>query len=132
MMKLLFMMFLFFLPVTTCKAAENQDLEPKKMRVTCYVAYNENPITRDGTVPYEGICAGRYEDLGKVAIVYSIGDDGNIGDIIGIFEIRDTGGHKGLKNGTRIDIYRDSLSRCREWIKTYGDYCYVQILPGYG
>lgn len=44
---------------------------------------------------------------------------------IGYFEAKDTGGHKDLKNGTRIDVYRDSEKSYRKWVKDYGDYVYI-------
>lgn len=111
---------------------EREYVEPQLIRATCYVAYGDNPRTADGSVPREGIIAGRKEDLGKTAILYRVNEDGTIGDLIGFFEFKDTGGHKGLKNGTRIDVYRDSLSRCYEWIDEYGDYVYMQILDAVG
>lgn len=95
------------------------------MRTTCYLPTG-NPCA-DGTMPYEGVCAYRREDIGKVAIVYSE-------DMVflGIFEIRDCGGHPGLKNGTRLDIYRDDMDSVREWVKSYGDYTLVKIVDAKG
>lgn len=106
-------------------SAEPVYKEPVKMRVTCYLPTGNK--TADGTVPYEGICAARREDLGKVAVVYDLEMN-----LIGFFEVRDTGGAASLKNGTSIDIFRDNMGRAREWIAAYGDYCYVQMIQADG
>lgn len=97
----------------------------RRMRVTCYLPTGNR--TADGTVPYEGIVAGRREDLGKVAIIYSENME-----FIGYFEIRDTGGAKWLKNGTALDVFRDDMDGVREWVKAYGDYCLVKIVEADG
>ena len=103
-------------------SAEPQVYEVRKMRVTCY-APTGNP-TASGVMPFEGGCAGRRDWIGGVAIVYDL--DMNY---ICTLQINDTGGHKRIKNGSSIDVYRDSLERCYEWVRQYGDYLYVQIVP---
>lgn len=90
------------------------------MRVTCYTWTGNK--TASGVYPEESMCAARYEDIGKTAYVYDI--DYNF---IGAFEITDCGGAYSLQNGTSIDIYRDTLERCYEWVGEYGDYLYVKI-----
>ena len=110
---------------TMTAGADAVFIEPVKMRVTCYVPTGNK--TADGTVPYEGICAARRCDLGKVAVVYDMEMN-----LIGYFECRDTGGHERLKNGTSIDIFRDNMDRAKEWIATYGDHCFVQLIEADG
>lgn len=90
----------------------------KKVRCTCYLPTGNK--TADGTVPYEGICASNRDHLGDVAVLYSVD-----GEFIGFFECRDIGGHSKLRNGTAIDIYRDSMDRAWEWVGEWGDYVYV-------
>ena len=90
------------------------------MRVTCYTWTGNK--TASGVYPEESMCAARYEDIGKTAYVYDL--DYNF---IGAFEITDCGGAYSLQNGTSIDIYRDTLERCYEWVGEYGDYLYVKI-----
>jgi hypothetical protein len=90
------------------------------MRVTCYTWTGNK--TASGVYPEESMCAARYEDIGKTAYVYDL--DYNF---IGEFEITDCGGAYSLQNGTSIDIYRDTLERCYEWVGEYGDYLYVKI-----
>lgn len=95
----------------------------QKVRCTCYLPTGNR--TADGTVPYEGICASNRDHLGDVAVLYSVD-----GKFIGFFECRDVGGHRKLRNGTAVDIYRDSMDRAWEWVGTWGDYVYVYWIEG--
>ena len=95
------------------------------MRCTCYTPTGNK--TADGTWPYVGICASNREHLGQVAVVYTMDGRG-----IGYFECRDTGSHEDLKNGTRIDIFRETEQGVREWQQTVGDYVIVQWVSGNG
>lgn len=97
--------------------------ELQKVRCTCYLPTGNK--TADGTVPYEGICASNRDHLGDVAVLYSVD-----GEFIGFFECRDVGGHRKLRNGTAIDIYRDSMDRAYEWIGEWGDYVYIYWIEG--
>ncbi len=96
-----------------------QDMEMQKVRCTCYLPTGNR--TYDGTVPYEGIIASNKEHLGDMCMIFDM--DGNF---IALMEARDCGGHKMLRNGTAIDVFRDNLDRAKEWVRTYGDY--VQIV----
>lgn len=95
----------------------------QKVRCTCYLPTGNK--TADGTVPYEGIIASNREHLGDVALLYSLD-----GEFIGFFECRDIGGHQKLRNGTAIDIYRDSMDRAWEWVGEWGDYVYIYWIEG--
>jgi len=123
---------MFSLPVNADKTDVLE--KPTLMRVTCYT-WTGNP-TASGCYPYEGIVAGKREWLGCVAIIYDV--DMNY---IGTFEFRDTGAGMdtdgdgigdSIRNGTSIDVYRDTLAGCYDWIGEYGDYCYVQIIETEG
>ena len=100
--------------------------EPQLMRCTVYTA-PEGAITADGSKVREGIVAGKREWLGYTCIIY----DKNL-RLIGLYEVKDTGGTEELKNGTVIDVFRNDLDACKDWVNTYGDYCYIQILKGKG
>ncbi|MBO7713931.1 MAG: hypothetical protein J6S85_10205 [Methanobrevibacter sp.] len=52
--------------------------------------------------------------------------------IVGFYECRDTGSHEELKNGTRIDIFRETEEGVREWQQTVGDWVIVQWVSGNG
>lgn len=93
-----------------------EDLQ--KVRCTCYLPTGNK--TADGTVPYEGIIASNRDHLGDVAVLYSVD-----GEFIGFFECRDIGGHRKLRNGTAIDVYRDNMDRAWEWVGEWGDYVYI-------
>ena len=112
---------------------------PYKIRCTTYYA-NEGDITTDGSKVHEGIVAGKKEWLGKTAVLYEITEEGSIGNVIGVYEFRDTGygiDVPGSKYGTiqlgkSIDVYRNNLPRCHDWVNTYGDYVYIQIIEAEG
>lgn len=95
----------------------------QKVRCTCYLPTGNK--TADGTVPYEGICASNKDHLGDIAVLYS-----TEGEFIGFFECRDVGGHRKLRNGTAIDIFRDDMDRAWKWVGEWGDYVYVYWIEG--
>lgn len=119
--------------MNTCVKADFST--PTKIRCTCYTA-TEGSITASGEHVREGIVAGKRSWLGKVAILYDL--DMNI---IGYFEFKDTGAGidtdgdgKGdsIKNGKSIDVYRDTLDECYDWIRTYGDFVLMMIVDAEG
>jgi len=90
-----------------------------KVRCTCYIPTG-NP-TASGIYPHEGIIATNRQHLGESAMLFTLD-----GEFIGYFDSMDTGGHEGLKNGTRIDVYRDTLDRAYDWVEEYGDYVLIE------
>ena len=92
---------------------EEQDPELIEMNLTAYCA---GEVTASGTKVKEGVAAVSRDNMGKIAIVYSKGEDGLPDKIIGIFDCLDTGG-AGVKTGHTIDIYRTDLKRCKELMK---------------
>jgi hypothetical protein len=44
-------------------------------------------------------------------------------------ECRDVGGHKMLREGTAIDIYRDSMKRALQLREEYGLYVWIEWIP---
>ena len=131
-MKKIKLVALFILLLVVCEATikakeyDNKYGEPMKIRCTCYTA-SEGSITADGWKVREGIISGKKEWLGYTAILYDM--DMNL---IGIFEFKDTGGHHTLVNGTSVDVFRYTLDDCFDWIETYGDYVYIQIVKAEG
>lgn len=118
-----------------CAAA---DSELREIRCTCYV---EPGVTKSGHYTHEGVIAGRKEDLGKVAALYAVAEDGSIGEFIGYFDFYDTGAGidtdgdgKGdsIKKGKSVDVFREDMKAAKKWIKTYGDYVYMQIIDAEG
>ena len=78
--------------------------ELNKSWLTCYLPTG-NP-TASGVMPRRGIMAGKREWLGKTALIYERDGD-KVGDLIGIYEIFDTGTGKdgAIKEGRAVDIF---------------------------
>ena len=124
--KKLMPIMLIFVLSTTCYASSSRIPDNcELLRCTCYLPTGNK--TADGCIPYEGICASNREHLGQVAIVWT-----QDMEFVGYFECRDTGSHEGLKNGTRIDIYRDTKEGVKKWQKEVGDWCIIQWVKGEG
>ena len=121
---------------TTPMIAKAQDL--KQIRCTCYI---EPGVTKSGHYTHEGVIAGRKEDLGKVAALYAVAEDGSVGEFIGYFDFYDTGAGidtdgdgrgDSIKKGKSVDVFRETMTDAKKWIKTYGDYVYIQYIEAEG
>ena len=113
-------------PVSLNKARPTPQTAPEDaqvIRVTCYLPTGNR--TADGTIPYEGICAGAPWLIGMDALLYDI----NTGELYGRFEIRDTGGHWMLQNGTALDLFKTSYDRALAHVAEHGDWALVQYIP---
>jgi len=113
--------------------------ELKKVNMTCYTHTGNK--TASGVMPYVGGCAFQSKYIGCKVVVYE-NNDGAPGNMIGIFDINDTGYGAPTKNinektgepygtiqmGWSIDIFQDSLEDCRAFIKAHGDKCYIRII----
>lgn len=95
------------------------------LRVTCYLPTGYK--TASGQPTHLGGCAGRREDIGKIAAVYTIDKE-----FVGYFEINDCGSNPMLQNGYAIDIFRDNRDQAWDWVDTYGEYMYVDIIESEG
>ena len=127
---LLVLLMLFLILLYSLPAEASEKYPVRKMRVTCYT-YPPGSITASGCEVREGIVAAKKEWMDALVVLYDT--DMNL---IGYYEVKDTGfgidqdgdGIGSIEEGTSIDVFRDSLERCYEWIERYGDYCYVQII----
>ena len=99
---------------------ENEGLV--RIKISCYIA-PQGAHTADGSVPIEGYCSGNKEHIGQDLILYD-----NDLNPVGRYEIRDVGGHPLLMNGGAIDFYRDSLSRCYDFVAEHGTYAYIKYV----
>lgn len=100
-------------------------------------AYCVSGITASGEETRIGICAGSKDYMGKTIILYQRLPDGSIGELIGIYECLDTGGTKGIKSGTVIDVWCPDLESCQDFMDTvYEDNCkgkvYIQVVEAEG
>lgn len=110
----------------------------RKIRATCYC---EHGLTYSGAYTREGIIAGRKEDIGDVAAIYSVAEDGGVGEFIGYFEVLDCGagfdtdgdgkGDSTIK-GKTIDVFRNNIDGVKSWIKRYGDFVYIKLIEAEG
>ena len=127
----------FILVLATSMTARAEGLV-KKIRCTCYC---EPGITASGAHTKVGIIAGRKDDLGKVAAIYSIAEDGSIGEFLGYYEFKDTGAGMDsdgdgvgdtIRTGKSVDVFQNTLQDAKAWVKEYGDYVYIVIIDAQG
>jgi 3D (Asp-Asp-Asp) domain-containing protein len=93
--------------------------EAQVMRCTCYLPTGYSCY--DGHPTVKGVISSNTDHVGQTAILYTLEDE-----LIGVFECHDIGGNVMLRNGTAIDVYRDTMSEALEWVGTYGDYVKVR------
>lgn len=109
--------------------AESQP-ELIKMRATAYCLPGKTCTGKEVRI---GICAtGHREWIGKTCILYQRLPDGEVGEIVGVYEIEDTGCSQNV-----IDCWYPDLDRCQDFMnRVYEDNCqgrvYVQILDAVG
>ena len=114
----------------SCLRANADDVGLIKMYATAYCL---SGITASNKPVRNGICAtGHKEWVGKTAILYQRLPDDSIGEIIGIYEIEDTGCKPSV-----IDVWRPTLDECQEFMnRVYEDGCrgrvYAQVLDAEG
>lgn len=113
--------------------ADPSFVEPVQVMTTAYTAgvNGTGTVMANGREVFEGAIAGKEEWMGKVAYIYK-DDDGKIGDWLGCFEFCDTGGTKGLNNGSVIDVYRNDYDRCVEWMADTKGKVWIQIFDAKG
>lgn len=91
-------------------------------------AYDLDGVTASGEVVHEGICASCRSRLGDTILLYQRLPDNSVGELIGIFECKDTGGTEGLNNGTVIDVWQPSIDECQEFMdRIYEDDCHGKV-----
>ena len=129
---------------------------PIKIQVTCYA---EPGKTYSGTDRTEGIVAAKKEWQGCVVNVWKVGEDDNLGEFLGIYEVLDVGyghsmeysglhseleGYEGkplgtIESGLTIDFRQPDYSACVDFMKdtftgggTTGSEVFIQIVRGEG
>lgn len=119
--------------------------ELKEIKVTAY--YSENPTGCRGDRMREGIAAGKQDWYGKAIVLYT-NEDGRPGDLIGVYEILDTGygadtgsGQSRIKKGRNlgsietgqtIDIYRNDYEGCKEIMELTQGKALYQLIDAEG
>ena len=62
--------------------------------------------------------------IGKTIVMYQRLPNDEVGEIIGIFEIEDTGSAKGAREGHVIDVWKPNIAECQEFMnRVYEDDC---------
>jgi hypothetical protein len=110
--------------------------EPIKIRTTCYI---DHGYTASGEYTHYGVAAGNRDWMGYDAYIYRVDPStGGLGEFIGKFAMRDTGAGidtdgdgrgDSIKNKTSIDIWQTNMSAALSWVRTYGDYTYLYLVP---
>ena len=124
--------------------------EPMLVNTT---AYTEGKVCCHGDRAREGVVAGKPEWYGQACIVYeAVPSKGGyqIGNVIGIYEVLDTGYGKSTKDGVQsavrkdkgnrgtievgrcIDKYSESYADAVEWMRITGGKCFIQIISADG
>lgn len=122
------------------EAQHDYTVEPvlNQIRCTCYI---QKGTTASGQKVRKGIVAGRREWIGRTCALYSISENGGVGEFIGYYEFLDTGAgidtdHDGkgdsIINGDSIDVWQPTIEDAKDFIKTYGDFVYMQFTEGEG
>lgn len=133
---------------------EAESLPPEEAFLCNTTAYIHGEICCRGEKPREGIAASKPEWYGYCAIIYKAEMsryNGYVpGEMIGIFEILDTGygastgdgvpskvradkkSRGTIEVGQCIDIYRHSYQAAKEWMTLTGGKCFVQIVEAKG
>ena len=110
--------------------ATDEQPELIKMHATAYCLPGKTCTGKEVRI---GICAtGRREWISKTAILYQRLPNGEVGEIVGIYEIEDTGCSESV-----IDCWYPDLDQCQDFMnRVYEDNCqgrvYVQIIDAVG
>lgn len=111
-----------------------EEVDAFLIRCTSYLVTG---TTASGEYTRYGILAGKRDWLYKNANLYSVNEEGNIGEHIGTFQFLDTGAGidtdgdgygDSIINGLSIDVWQPNEEAMNQWIGTYGDYVYLELL----
>ena len=123
------MMLCFLINGSIAHAVEYKEVDLHKMRATVYCLEGK---TYTGKKVRKGICAtGNKEWVGKTAILYERLPNDDLGAMIGIYEIEDTGCNKNV-----IDVWMPEEEMQIFCDRTYEDGCkgkvYVDVIDAVG
>ena len=102
--------------------AKTNDIDDLKKG--CSTAYCLQGTTASGEKVRSGICAGSEKYLGKTIVIYQRLPDGSVGNQLGVFDCKDTGGTDAIKSGYCIDVWFPDHDTCKGWMNlVYKDGC---------
>lgn len=134
----------------TCRELVNSyvaaDQDPVLMQTTAYI---HGEICCRGEKPRRGIVAAAPEWYGMACVIYTVDQDGGIGEQLGIWEVLDTGYGRStgdgipskvrdsdsrgtIETGKCIDVYFPTMAEAEDWMEKTGGRVYAQIIPAEG
>ena len=109
---------------------------PRLVEMTYYLPTGSN--CANSKPPHEGIVAFAPEYIGDTAILYEV-KNGHISDMIGIYEIYDTGYGKHLygigssiKAGKTVDVFFENDADGKRFIAEHGNQVFIQVVKAVG
>lgn len=121
---------------TVAQNDENAFENPTEVEMTYYLPTGND--CANGKQPHFGVVAFAPEYIGDTAILYEC-DNGKIGDVIGVYEIYDTGFGKHLagigssiKAGKTVDVFMPDNETGKEFIREHGNEVFIQIVNAKG
>lgn len=113
--------------------AENQNKSESNIRskatVIPFETYCGNYTTYSGIEPHLGVISGQRDYLGKYCVLYSVNEDGSLGDKIGRYRFADvtSGKNNSIANGDAIGIWCENETKCQEMYNKYNGKVYMYI-----
>lgn len=121
-------------------------------RLTATTGYCHGTIGSHGDKMKTGYVAYTPESYGYAMMIYKAVETENgyeLGDYIGMYEIRDTGYGKStgtgksavradknsrgtIEAGLSVDAYHPTLAECRKWMKETNGMIFIQLIPAKG
>ena len=137
LLALVFGIFFRFCHIKSIACADGAEIiTPRLVEMTYYLPTGSN--CANTKPPHEGIVAFAPEYIGDTAIKYE-SDNGKIGDLIGFYEIYDTGYGKylegigsSIKAGKKIDVYFENDADGKRFIKEHGNEVFIQVVKAQG
>lgn len=98
-----------------CIVAKGRGKDEIQFHAMTAKAYCIDGITATGSHTRKGIAAAKPEWIGLTAVVYE-NNNGQTGDFLGYYEIKDTGGQS-IRAGKTIDIWLPTETECKQFGK---------------
>src|SRR5574344_606335 len=137
LLALIFGLFFGFCHIKAVASSDSAEIiTPRLVEMTYYLPTGNN--CANTKPPHEGIVAFAPEYIGDAAIIYE-SDNGKIGDLIGFYEIYDTGygrtlpsGYGSIESGKTVDVFFENDADGKEFIKEHGNEVFIQVVKAVG
>ena len=122
----IFVVVIFLTSIETRAIAEKAEPTLIPMHATAYLDTGRK--TYSGVWPHVGIAGSHKDYIGMTAIVYQRLPNGEVGEVIGIYEVEDTGDTEGVNNKRVIDIWCPDMDSCQDLMdRVYEDGCQGKV-----